>query len=618
MEVEDSIAAGDQCTLDQMRLLGSIPLLSKRSIARYLAAGGCHKGHLDKAQMILDKRATYFGWKDYVYCYLNTPDFGHTKESRRLELLDIMLDYVTSSPIREPLGVLFSLLLGCSLLSVPNARTSGYQWKYFCKGVWINIDNSQVCRMIHSRIEEDDLIGRLGLHAREANSAIAAITRSMTHSNTLVNRLFCPMFKESCDPKEETFAMPACTYDMMFQVVRIGLPGDKSTMRGGVDPDMMEWHKRRKGMLKVFRDWLDQYEVVDSYLGILAGALSEFKPRYAVVNSGTGSDGKSTFFHILEKIFGSYCAVTPNKGPSPDTSNANDATPFANRLVGRRLSLTGDSGDVVKLVTSPGFKSASGGDSTYLRSLHQEANEYSPRLKMLSIVNTNQSSMVLPAVAELTRIKVFKWLHKIVTDEDRAIIPAHQLKNFAKGIFDYENKFMRTYGKALMTELILRHGNLLAHGMRIPICDTVKDWTLMSVGPKTILSFLRQCTQRDSLSESDVVVPQSEEYDYDIEPSVEELFVVYTNWRRRGIRLSPTDPNSLVSFRTHLEFYHPIDTRDDVDGEPVEYVQGLYLKPETQLLSFTSHGAYMPSGLIGSILGPKSIMQGTQVLVDDA
>jgi hypothetical protein len=223
---------------------------------------------------------------------------------------------------------------------------------------------------------------------------------------------------------------------------------------------------------------------------------------------------------------------------------------------------------------------------------------------MLAIINTNQTSMVLPAVSELTRIKVFKWLHKTVTNEDRAVIPKHQLMQSHNGIFNYENKFLERFGGCLMMELLTRHRNLKNRSAMIELCGTVKEWTLMSVSPKTILSFLRECTESHDQTtepESDAeldrlaMVHQRRDMDTPKEPSVDDLYVAYMYWRRKGVRYSPTDPTNLTSFRTHLEFYHPI-ARRHIGLEEEEYVEGIRLKEEFYLLKLMRSGGI---GMIG-------------------
>lgn len=580
MDIEDSISVGTGCSVQQQQLIDFLPELELENIVSYIATDGRLESHVDKAREILNNRYSYFGWKDYMYCYIHIVDNIDT-------MVKSICDYVNSANAMSPLELFFYLFLGHSLLSTSGSKSGSYQWKYFCKGIWTNVDNSQICNMMYTRMESSNIGEVLGLRTRDMSKSLASLTRSMSHSNGLLSRLFYPSFRDICDPKGSTFAMPTCTYDMVHANTRVGLPADVSTRRGDVDPDLSVWKDKKKGMMRVFKTWMSEVDVVDSYLNIVAGALSEFKPRYAVINSGTGSDGKSTFFHILEKIFGGYCVISPSGGPSTDTSNTNDATPFANRLVGARLCLTGDSGDVAKLLSSPGFKSMSGGDSIYRRALHNEAAEFTPTLKMLCLVNTNQTSIVVPAVAELTRVKVFLWLHKTITDEDKAVIPSHRLKSFSRGVFSYENQFIKEYGNCLMAELIRRHIAIREGSATIKICNTIKDWTLACVGPKTILSFLKQCTQKEkqSTEENQLILST---VDNVAEPNIEELFVTYMNWRRRGVRLSPSDPNSLVSFRTHLEFYCPISIRVTEDGGEEEYVESLYLKPETQLLSYRS------------------------------
>ena len=612
MDVEDDIASGAACTTYQRMLLDSLAPLRRKALATYLASGKYDRGHVQKALSIRENRYTCLGWKSYMYCYVHM-----LCEQQDIEVfVDTVARMVSGLCSRSPLSLFFQLFLGHSLMSVQGQRPGSYQWKYFSRGIWIDADHTQVCNMIETRIEMHDILSRLGMDTRRSRGAIADVVKVMGHSNSLVSCLYYPHYREDRDPKEETFAMPTCTYDMVYGVVRQGLPGDLSTMRGGVDPDSDAWHEHRHKMLAVFEKWLGRPDVASNFMNILAAALGEFKDKFTVINSGTGSDGKTTASHIIKEVFGGYCAMTPATGPNTDTRGSNEATPLATMLVGKRVSVTADCKDVVAVISSPGFKSISGGDPVYLRQMYREADTRAPTLKLLPIINTNQVDMVLPHVSSLVRIRVFRWTSKTVTDEDKALIPSHRIKSSTRGKFNYERLFMKRYATCLMTELIQRHKELLTTNMRTSICETVVRWTQMAVAPKSILSFLKQCTQQGLATDDDGSTPlvaAEDLQDESAEPSIEELFVVYMGWRRRRVRLSSTDPNTLEMFRLHLEFYYPVSTRQsDRSGEGEEYIEGLYFNSEAELLSMPT---YMGRGGGGTLL-PSIIGGGARRVMD--
>jgi hypothetical protein len=549
MQVEDAIALGEYITQHQRALVDTLPLLDEDRVARLLSRGYVEEGHLDIAQCVVANRYTSNGWRDYMYCALHI----------HCDLVDYVVAYcndVDCAP-KDRVELFVTLFYGPVLM-----LTDGGMWKYFCKGTWMDVTTAQLRNMIVERVSLSRLGDRLGISPKVVNGLLRDLA-----AGRVCTALFIPSFNSNRDTKDNVFCMPTVVYDIGHNTLRIGLPSDMSTLKGGVDPDVTAWADRRADMMQTLVGWMSGQDVVDSFLDMLAGAVSEFRPRYALVNSGTGSDGKSTFSHVLKSLFGGYCAILPTKGLSSDARNANDATPLLNMLVGKRLSITPDATDVVGVIASPGFKSISGGDEIYRRALHQEASTVTHRLKMLAMINTNQVSIVLTQISELTRIKIVRWLSKTVTDEDRAVIPAHRLTRSTLGVFNFEKEFLSRFGSCLMSELLGRHHQLRQSGYNIHVCSTIRQWTKELVSPKTILNFLEAYTEKvDEFGGEEV--------------SIETLFVSYVSWRRLGGRFSSTDPTNIDAFTCHIEFYHPVLVRTSHTGTEEHYVSGIRLKSE--------------------------------------
>jgi hypothetical protein len=592
MNLENGIALGTSCTTDQKQLIDDMDLLDINNIIRFLFFGSYDERYGELAQRILDNRYTFYGWKDYMYCYMNSQD----------NIIDYIIDHIcsnikTASEARMLVSV-FTLLYSPVLVLVPEQQDK-YSWRYFSDNVWIRVDKLQVKNMLRTRAYSSNIGERLGMTATAIDRAIesACVKVSKYESN---HAMFAHYFEQDSNNKEDTFCMPSCTYDMKMGMLRKQLPGDLCTLSGSVDPDTRLWEERRSGMIGVLSEWMGGVDVVDSYLNILSGALSEFGPRYAVINSGTGADGKSTFFHIVSKLFGGYCFTTPSSGPAIDTKGANDATPVANAMISRRVYITTDASNLWKLLASPGFKSMTGGDTTYIRRLYKEASSSNPRLKALVLINTNQADFVATSINELTRIRIVKWSSKRITDEDRDIIPKHQSADSGKVTPRFENVFIRKYGGCMMMELIHRHMNLTSNNMIIDVCPKIRQWTKDTVAPKTILRFMHACTQKLDNSMYDVVgmqggvhqntgVDDATSYALSVqssneESSLEQLFMVYAIWRKTA-RFSATDPTTVDMFKTHLEFYYPISKRIASDGIEQFYIKGITLRPDVDVLS---------------------------------
>ena len=588
MNIERDIALGSSCDIDQQILVDNMPLLEVESIANFISFGSINESYEELAQHIIDNRYTYYGWKNYMYCYINSTDSG----------LNCVIDNIciysrnTSDSHTSSILSLFKLLYSPVLL-VTLDSSERYVWKYFNDRVWMQIDKLQIKSMLHARIQTSNLLQKLTI-SPESSRILEGVYNKLMRGD-MNSYMFSQSFEQDSDNKETNFCMNMCTYDINRNILRRPLPGDICTLSGDIDPDALSWNNNRLDMMNVSSTWMGGDDVADSYLNILSGALSEFGPRYAVINSGTGADGKSTFFHIISKLFGSYCLTTPGTGPSIDTKSSNDATPVATAMISKRVYITTDASNIWKLIASPGFKSMTGGDQSYIRRLYREASNNSPRLKALVLINTNQTDFVATSINELTRIRIVKWSSKRITEEDRDIIPKHQSRDSHNVIHKFENVFIKQYGSCMMMELIGRHMELKRRGMIIDVCPKIRQWTRDMVAPKTILRFMHTCTIRsdniqNTIDYSNTSVDDATSYALSTQQpqqdaSVEDLFMSYVAWRKTGARFSTTDPTTMDMFKTHLEFYHPISKRMAKDGTEELYVKGLSLKPDTDFLN---------------------------------
>lgn len=597
MDVENSIALTNICSSPQKDLLEYIEPLYAEDIYDFLGGNEPEQDiHNNIAQSIIDNRHTYFGWKDYMYCYMNVMQYDNITSVDYI--VNAIVNYVSDKrmTLRASLETMIFLLYSTVVVS-HDASTSGtnYSWRYFVGGTWINVDKAQMVNMVTSRMDESDVCNKLGVSADLFARTLRSIVR---HSSLDVvgAKLYCPNFAFICDDKNKVFAMKSWTYDMKHFVVRRGLPSDISTLRSDIDIDIGDYESKIDKMHDVLRTWFPDDEVRNDYLNILSMSVSEFPHRFVVVNSGSGSDGKSTFAHIVKGVFGGYCAICPARGPMVDTMNSNDATPLANMLVGKRICITSDVRDVGALIRSPGFKGISGGDNVYNRRLHREASDIAPALKMLCIVNTNSTRSPMSIIAEMTRIRVVHFDTKLIDVSDRGIIPKHQLQGSRVGTKFFERQFLNEYGSCLLTEVILRHRRLKTSLRRVDTCDTIMRWTRDYIAPGTILSFLNACTEvicdantlANGYSNEELVANKlsalyGDSYNDDT-TTVEELFIAYTSWKKTTGKFTRDDPTNIMSFTEHLLFYHQVYVRDR-DGAEEQYIKNIRLKPEREMFS---------------------------------
>jgi hypothetical protein len=581
MEADRDIALGLCCDADQKALVDSMALLTVDAIGKVLSYNNPIPVHTDISERVVTNRYTYYGWKDYMYCYINS---GNTALKYVIESICTYIGGDAMSDLRK-IQMFMKLLYSPITLTI--AEGNRYTWRFFNGRIWINVDKHQIRNMLYSRIISSNVLPMLRVDYKNREKTCDRFYRSITNGD-ISPMFFSPTFLEMCDDKSRVFCMKTCLYDIKNSCIRKPLPGDLCTLAGEVDPDGTVSEERKKEMMDVLAMWMGGQDVADSYMNVLAGALSEFVPRYAIINSGTGADGKSTFFHVVDKLFGSYCMIMPTTGPSADSKSANEATPVASAMVGRRVCITTDANNIDRLVSSSAFKAISGGDKTYIRRLYSEADTSGQRLKMLVLVATNQADFVVASIHELTRVRIVKWLSKRVSAEDKDIIPSHQIAHSGTVINRYEDVFIERYGPCMMMDLISRHIALMNNNMQIYLCNRIRHWTRDTICPKTILRFLAACTEQstniDNAIMDDATRMAVSLSTGDMSESVEDLYMSYMIWRRGGARFSPSDPKTMEAFRTHLEFYHRIKKRKNMRGEEELYVDGLRLKHAPEIL----------------------------------
>lgn len=572
-----------QLNVHMSAVLAQLAELNEDDVLGYMKPLGDKHNTVKLAESILGAQRNTMGWRDYCHCY----DLI-AKEHRKdiVTYRSAVLRYVESIKAAP----VYRAQVALCLYMAPRLIATGTKeplWHAFKDGVWVPISPASVWNCAYNFIHDRRVAQRLGLGCPPTNGEVkGAVTLTLSRDGLAHAMLYVADFDLRRDGKDGVFAMPSACYDIRHGVIRPGLPSDLATMCSSVDVDYRAWLELRNDMLEVLAKWMSGNSVASTYLDIVAAAISEFAPRYAIVNYGTGSDGKSTWFHILSKVFGSYCAMLPGVGLGSNARSGNDATPLANLLVGKRICLTADANDVTRILQSADFKSMTGGDPFYLRGMYKEAEQQPRKLKQLAIINTNNPSMSTHQISTFTRVRLIYWSSKTVAKEDLAAIPAHQLGSSRVGESGYEHVFMKLYGSALLTELIMRHRAQRTGEQRIRICNKVQEWTKEMLKPKTILAFLDCCTEPlSSKEESEHVVIDLVGKDNN-GTFLSALFAVYNTWRRSSGRMSSTDPTTIDAFKGHIEFYHPVTKMPlSASGRLDDYVAGVVLKAGFDMLN---------------------------------
>jgi hypothetical protein len=609
IEEEDDLVESINCPFYIKELINSLPLIPEDDLSAFLTYKmEIQDQHEKIAASIISDRYKYMGAKDYLYCYrsicLNDQEAMDNYMAAMMELVH-KYKKVTVQKVNRFVSMYFY----STMLSTSDERSGGSgTWKFFKRGLWYGVNKQEFCNSITKLFETTSCASMFTESSATIEKAVVTACRFLD-SGSIRNELFFRDFHSSSDNKNKSFAFRSegC-YDMQNSIVRKGLPSDICTLRSEADVDFEEWKENKRDMIEAIREWLPDKEVVDTYLNTLACAMSEFQPRYAFVNCGTGADGKTTFFLILRHVFGSYCGTCPAAGPAVDTRNANDATPVINSLTGKRMCQTSDVKDMVSLIKSPGFKNVSGGDPIYKRGLHKEADSNPSNLKMLILVNTNQMRAPLAELSEVTRIKVVRWETKNIIVEDKDIIPVNKIGKYRLGKNNYSGEFINKYANTFITELMRRHARITKNGHSVKICQKIIDWTRATVTPVTMSSFLQHCVEdvvndEDTSSNSnydeteesskvDMILSRRHERSYSDSDenivSVQDLFSTYMMWRKSGFRMNKSDPSDLENFVSHLEFFKPVHSDEYGD----RYVKDIRLKSTTEVLGISySYGS---------------------------
>ena len=595
MDSEVDVARCEKCDSDEMEVLRLLPAVSVYDMVRCVCLDEVTNRHIEMAQSVIDLRETFYGWKNYMYCYMSLSD------SSIQTVLRVVCDYcvIYSLDSTTRLEMFMKLFYSCRLIMVGDSQK--YLWKFFDGKLWRSVDKSYVTKMLNVRVRKSGVGEML-----QINSYIDMLLRkvaSSINSNRLAPYFYCSNFDSMRDPKDRSFCMPTCLYDMSMGIVRRPLPGDLCTLSGSIDPDTSSFEERRKEMMETLTGWLGNSDVAHSYMMILAGALSEFCPRYAIVNTGEGSDGKSSFLLMIDTLFGGYSVTMPTTGPAIESRSANEATPAALSMVGKRVCITTDAGNIDRLLSSPGFKAVSGGDKHYLRRMYSEASPEAQRLKMLIIVASNQMEFVMTSINALTRIRVVRWSKKRLSEEDKGIVPAHQIVNTGRMVYRYENVFLKKFGGCMVATLIAMHMELTERNMNIELCSEIIASTRSAVCPKTILRFLSLCTDQvdaaahhvdEESSQALALIGMNERY-----TAVQDLYMAYILWIRTVGRFSRTDPRTLDTFTSHLEFYHKIERRI-VNGHEEPCVKNVILRPANEAIRLIHQAGGMGATLSAS------------------
>lgn len=598
MQEDTDIASYGSCPTIVKEFIERLELLYPSTISQLLNVdieSKSNESSLDKceklASEIIEQRFTYIGSKNYLYLYLNFCEANDQAKNYYIDTAcSVSLDNEKSDQEKIICFIILYFFPIAMCSNESSGRSSGNVWRLFIENVWVIHDKSTMNNMIRNRFRRSNIAEKLFITKNKEgvikSSTLDTVLRFID-SGRIKDELTFSVFDSMRDSKFKVFlTCSSIALDLENNFLRKSLPGDLSTLRSKATIDFAEHQNKLNSFKSAMLEWLTYEDVVDNFMKWLCTGLSQCYNRYCIVHSGSGSDGKSSAFKVIEHVFGTYCGITPTSGPAVDTRHGGDVTTLANFLVCKRLILTLDVPDVVSLIKSPGFKSLTGGDTIYRRKMFQEAHTDATTLRALSMISTNQERMQISSASEVTRIRVIRWLNKTVNPSDTDLLPEHQKVNCRVGNDRYVEMFIKEYANVFLTELVKNYIDGQQNKQKIIVCDTIMRWTKEAIKPLTVIYFLEACTEKiddydDDTKDVTNALAKAGFHDKSDELiKVETLYRRYAIWKKGVPRYTRNDPYDLQSFSNYLSCVMPIEL---ISG--IEYVRGIRLKEILDLVN---------------------------------
>ncbi len=201
-------------------------------------------------------------------------------------------------------------------------------------------------------------------------------------------------FYQELDTNPDIFVCKNGVLDLSTCEFRQGIPDDKMMRYSNIDYITMEEiqdssiYSERFDKLQEFLDKIfPNYDLQTYFLNQIGECLDGHQHRQElIICTGTGSNGKSKIFELLEKVFGDYAIKTNPSLLTKVRGDANTATPALADLRGKRLAFCEEPNETETIKTGI-MKGLTGGDSITARQLHKPNITFSPQHKLFLSCN---------------------------------------------------------------------------------------------------------------------------------------------------------------------------------------------------------------------------------------
>lgn len=179
--------------------------------------------------------------------------------------------------------------------------------------------------------------------------------------------------------------------------------------------------------------FMEDGETIEAFQRICGYLLVDRNPEQLIfIHWGSGKNGKSTTFNVIQHVMGRYATSTSPETFQPRAKGA--STNDIARLHRRRVVFTSEP-DAGSTLSESFIKSATGGDAILARYLYQEFFEFVPTFKVF--LGTNHRPKLKQNDEAVWRRIVLIPYEKVFSEEERVKGIEDKLKDEADGIFSW-------------------------------------------------------------------------------------------------------------------------------------------------------------------------------------
>jgi len=202
------------------------------------------------------------------------------------------------------------------------------------------------------------------------------------------NLFYDPDFEKNLDEKYDLIGFNNGVYDLENNEFRAGRPDDYISKTTG--NDFMEYKTNNpytSKMLKFLDEILPNEDVRKYFLITLSTCVSGYnKEEKLNIATGSGSNGKSLLFSLVQQALGDYYISCPITIITRKRGSSNQASPELLRLKGARCGCFQETDDGEKLNVGI-MKEITGNDTFMVRGLYSDPIEIKPQIKFFLACN---------------------------------------------------------------------------------------------------------------------------------------------------------------------------------------------------------------------------------------